>query len=571
MEPPARGGDQLPLIPSGEMIRLIQQQAQIYEVPDLGTLYRWILEHRLTRQDLFSVHGMRWQAIGDRPDLERFFAAADALKGKKEPALPRWDNMDVVPMEETPSTFEHQQFNPRAALPDPSSPGLLLTDRVNQPNIPLQQPVFQERNRSPIEDSSVDMEMDSASEAGIVPVASMGLSFKEQTPAKRPGLVDVLPPLPGDPVPQEEEMPSSFPMDAPGAGEESSVPAMSFGDAGDEDPGSAVAIDSASSAGIDMAEETMESTFLNGGSASDSAAVQLQPVGKARPPVIQMRQRRRRDDLSDEETQEAPSNIDALRVPPPPEPVLGPTPRVTISPEPPPARSDSSGDGEADRATPGWVWAIAGLGAVVITVAAVLAWSQLNPPAPNPGNLKVDPTPAGLSGTTSPEGSAPAEKPVAPAAPSSPEGTAPTGAPPAPTEPAPSASGTTPTAPSAGTTGTTSPKASGTGTKPAGEGTKATTAPTTPPKPPSGKTLVKQGWSAVEKGDATKARALFDQAVQASPGNAEAVYGRGYAAMKVGDSDSARRDFCRALSVGADPELTVEIQAGLKRVGGSCN
>ena len=95
--------------------------------------------------------------------------------------------------------------------------------------------------------------------------------------------------------------------------------------------------------------------------------------------------------------------------------------------------------------------------------------------------------------------------------------------------------------------------------------------PPAPPKPPSGKTLVKQGWTAVEKGDATKARNLFDQAVQASPGNAEAVYGRGYASMKIGDSDGARRDFCRALSVGADPELTVEIQAGLKRVGGSCN
>ncbi|HNC97526.1 MAG TPA: zinc-ribbon domain-containing protein, partial [Myxococcota bacterium] len=397
LEPPARGGDQLPLIPSGEMIRLIQQQAQIYEVPDLGTLYRWILEHRVSRQDLFSVHGMRWQAIGDRPDLERFFAAADALKGKKEPALPRWDNMDVVPMEETPSTFEHQQFNPRAPLPDPSSPGLLLTDRVNQPNIPLQQPVFQERARSPIEDASVDMEMDSASEAGVAPAASMGLSFQEQVAPKRPGLVDVLPPLPNDPVPQEEEMPSSFPMDAPGVGEESSVPAMNFGDSGDEDPGSAVAIDSASSAGLDMSDETLESTFLNSGAASESAAVQLQPVGKARPPVIQMRQRRRRDDLSDEETQEAPSNIDALKVPPPPEPVLGPTPRVTISPEPPPARADSSSDGEGDRATPGWVWAIAGLGAVVITIAAVLAWSQLNPQAPNPSNLKVDPTPTGAA------------------------------------------------------------------------------------------------------------------------------------------------------------------------------
>ncbi len=570
MEPPARGGDQLPLIPSGEMIRLIQQQAQIYEMPDLGTLYRWILEHRVTRQDLFSVHGMRWQAIGDRPDLERFFAAADALKGKKEPALPRWDNMDVVPMEETPSTFEHQQFTPRAALPDPSSPGLLLTDRVNQPNIPLQQPVFQDRNRSPIEESSVDMEMDSASEAGIAPAASMGLSFREQRPVKRPGLVDVLPPLPSEPVPQEEEMPSSFPMDAPGLGEESSVPAMSFGDPGDEDPGSAVAIDSASSAGVDLAEETLESTFLNGGVVSDSAAVQLQPVGKARPPVIQMRQRRRRDDLSDEETQEAPSNIDALRVPPPPEPVLGPTPRVTISPEPPPARSDAGGDGEADRATPGWVWAIAGMGAVVITIAAVLAWSQLNPPAPNPGNLKVDPTPTGTNGSSSPAGSAPAENAVAPAAPTAPEGTPPAGTATPAAPPAPAPTGATTTPPPTGTTGTAAPKPTGTGTKPAGDGAKATTTPSTP-KPPSGKTLVKQGWAAVEKGDATKARALFDQAVQASPGNAEAVYGRGYAAMKVGDNDSARRDYCRALSVGADPELTVEIQAGLKRVGGSCN
>jgi hypothetical protein len=557
------------------MIRLIQQQAQIYEVPDLGTLYRWILEHRVTRQDLFSVHGMRWQAIGDRPDLERFFAAANALKGKKEPTLPRWDNMDVVPMEETPSTFEHQQFTPRSPLPDPSSPGLLLTDRVNQPNIPLQQPVFQERSRSPIEEQSVDMEMDSASEAGVAPAARVGLSFKESAPARRPGLVDVLPPLPNDPVPQEEEMPSSFPMDAPGVGEEASGPSMNFGES-DEDPGSAVAIDSASSAGLDNADETLESTFLNSGMGSDAAAVQLQPVGKGRPPVIQMRQRRRRDDLSDEETQEAPSNIDALKVPPPPEPVLGPTPRVTISPEPPPARADN-GDGDGDRATPGWVWAIAGLGAVVITIAAVLAWSQLNPPAPNPNNLKVDPTPAGSSGATGPSDAAatPGQNPggttgatgtAPPTATTSPEAALPpTGT------PGSSAAATSP--PPAGnpaTTGTqgTKPATGTAGSKPPGD-VKVT--PPAPAKPPSGKTLVKQGWAAVEKGDANKARNLFDQAVQASPGNAEAVYGRGYASMKVGDNDGARRDFCRALSVGADSELAVEIQAGLKRVGGSCN
>ena len=180
---------------------------------------------------------------------------------------------------------------------------------------------------------------------------------------------------------------------------------------------------------------------------------------------------------------------------------------------------------------------------VLITVLAALAWSVLNPkPTVQPvGNVQVEKplvtpppeTPAPVVTTPAPA-EKPAEKPVVKPAEKPVE---------KPVE---------------------KPKPVETAPKPTDP-----LKPTTPP-PSSGKALVKQGWNTVEK-DPAKARDMFNRAVQANPGNAEAVYGRGYAAAKLGDSSAARSDLCTAQRLNHDPEMAAEIQAGLRRVGGACN
>ena len=88
-EPPARPGAVLaPVAGRGEPVRLLRQGLQVYPVPDLATLQRWIIEQRVTRMDQVSLHGMRWQAVGDRPDLTLFFAAADGLGGQRPTLAP---------------------------------------------------------------------------------------------------------------------------------------------------------------------------------------------------------------------------------------------------------------------------------------------------------------------------------------------------------------------------------------------------------------------------------------------------------------------------------------------------
>ncbi|MFZ5475137.1 MAG: MJ0042-type zinc finger domain-containing protein [Myxococcota bacterium] len=81
VEPPRQGGPEIGTnAPPGELIQMLQSNGQIWPVPDMATLHRWILEGRVGRADLASNHGMRWQRIGDRGDLELFFTAADRMR-----------------------------------------------------------------------------------------------------------------------------------------------------------------------------------------------------------------------------------------------------------------------------------------------------------------------------------------------------------------------------------------------------------------------------------------------------------------------------------------------------------
>ena len=71
-DPPTPQADQAD---EGDAAVFLKQNGQIYMVRDWDTLKRWIVERRVDQSDLVSEGGVRWEPIGDRPDLLSLFAA----------------------------------------------------------------------------------------------------------------------------------------------------------------------------------------------------------------------------------------------------------------------------------------------------------------------------------------------------------------------------------------------------------------------------------------------------------------------------------------------------------------
>lgn len=68
LEPPAGGLEAL----------ILEQDGRRWELRDRATLRRWILERRLAPSDRICADGVRWEALGDRPELRALFAEAEA-------------------------------------------------------------------------------------------------------------------------------------------------------------------------------------------------------------------------------------------------------------------------------------------------------------------------------------------------------------------------------------------------------------------------------------------------------------------------------------------------------------
>lgn len=52
---------------------LLKQEGKVYQVEDVATLQRWIVERRVLREDLLSIGGLKWEPVGGRRDLQIFF------------------------------------------------------------------------------------------------------------------------------------------------------------------------------------------------------------------------------------------------------------------------------------------------------------------------------------------------------------------------------------------------------------------------------------------------------------------------------------------------------------------
>jgi hypothetical protein len=73
--------EQEPEVPQQADAFVLRQDGALFDVPDLATLQRWIMEHRVGADDELSEQGGPWQRAGERPDLSVFFAAVERLDG----------------------------------------------------------------------------------------------------------------------------------------------------------------------------------------------------------------------------------------------------------------------------------------------------------------------------------------------------------------------------------------------------------------------------------------------------------------------------------------------------------
>jgi len=52
---------------------LLKQEGKVYQVEDVATLQRWIVERRVLREDMLSIGGLKWEPVGSRRELQVFF------------------------------------------------------------------------------------------------------------------------------------------------------------------------------------------------------------------------------------------------------------------------------------------------------------------------------------------------------------------------------------------------------------------------------------------------------------------------------------------------------------------
>ena len=111
--------------------------------------------------------------------------------------------------------------------------------------------------------------------------------------------------------------------------------------------------------------------------------------------------------------------------------------------------------------------------------------------------------------------------------------------------------------------------------KPAAEPSKSTVSPASSPQRAEGATssfnsLVKDGWKYGDRGDYKTAERRFADAVQMKPNSAEALFGLGYAREQLGKTEQAYSHYCMTLKHEASGENRREAEGRLRAMGRTC-
>lgn len=551
IEPPSRSTPEARSVAAGEPVEMLRVGGDVYSVPDLATLQRWILEGRVSLADKVSLHGMRWTPVADRPDLAIFFTAAHAMSAPRAsptisplpspiPAqpggLPMADDEEIYVQEMAPVEPgpPDEPLEPVADVAEPAG------FRMSPPSIALA--AFERDDERTVADPSAVGPLDELPAEMLVPPRYLRATDDP----------DTLLEMPIRPAFQMEARSLGFQMGPDPDTQEASI------------------------------EETQQ---IDVELPPPEPLVPLPPLPRA--------------DLADDFmlTGILPSASPTL-TPPPIDFGSGRTP-ATVAPRSPPSALDD----EPDYGSPpgrGWgpEWFIGGaLGLAALLAVGSWLFSGEEPAAVEGGAATEAAAPVEL-----PAPAAPTEGPPAEAAPIEPDkleaeiaadqaGT--------PTTPVPDAAAQAgidaqvkadmaraQAVARAEAEKESAAKVASAKAKAEAEAAAKLKAATTPkppaspkaevaPKPAGGggsaKSLADQGWKAMDKGDTEGAHGLFARALQKDPSSAWALYGRGYANEKLGDKVSAKADYCMATAnAGSDTELSRELAGGLRRVGGGC-
>jgi predicted Zn finger-like uncharacterized protein len=87
----------------------------------------------------------------------------------------------------------------------------------------------------------------------------------------------------------------------------------------------------------------------------------------------------------------------------------------------------------------------------------------------------------------------------------------------------------------------------------------------------SAERLVNLGWEAQGRGDNTSAAGHFQQALSKSPRDSEAHFGLGYAQEQLGKKDTAVNHYCQALKYGPSTDTRREAEGRLRVLSASCD
>ena len=509
IEPPSRMTESPRSIGPGEPVEMLRVGGDVYSVPDIATLQRWILEQRVTPADMVSQHGMRWTALQDRPDFALFFTAAHSLGARSssptlEPTPSHVEPRRHLPMADDEEIYVHE-VNPGDADAPTTFIGELPPPEPAPHAHPF--PVTDDPTVAAPRPRPVPLPVDELPPA---------LAARAHAPTDDPDALLLLPEMP---TLREEALGLGFQLGP--------------------DPDTQEATIEQTHRSADPAEVSRDPTeaFMRG--EADLGRPTVPPL--ALPPPVVLHDGRVPVTVAPQ-TAVGTSVLDEELEPDPPSrlPLFlsGAAGAVLVliaagwwftrEPEAP-ALAEGAPPALESRPVevhpPGQVAPVPKPPEPAAAAAAVPP-----PPEPKPVEAKAEPKP-------------PAPKPPEPVAatPAVPKPVAARPAEPKPAEPKPVAA--KPAEP-----------------KPAAEKGGG-----------SARTLADQGWKAMDKGDVESAHGFFSRALQKDPNAGWALYGRGYANEKLGDKVSAKADYCTALSgAGTDTELSRELAGGLRRLGGGC-
>jgi len=556
VEPPPRGtGDARPVAP-GEPVEMLRVGGDVYSVPDLASLQRWILEGRVARTDHVSQHGMRWTAIGDRADFAIFFAAADRLSASGPTLSPAASPIGVPGTAPgarrdagLPMAPEEEIYVREEVEPGESATAFVATP----PQADELPPIADVIPREPTSETIAALE---ASSPALPPVDDPTVQqLVDEVPAVLLG----------------RQAPPPFEADAPTQDLHADARQLGFHLGPDPDTQEST-VEATQLSGPDLADAFMATGNMPVPTPASDAA---RATGGARPAWA---------------SQPGLPQVPARPSPPvaPPVPHFDGRVPVTVAPQSIPPRSVLDDDEPLGRPrSNAMVWGVFGAVALALLVAlAWIGWASAR---------RVEAEKAGLIPSTVEAGDAPGATPAVDAAAENAKAD-PAAAEKAAAEEAAKADAEKAAAEKAAAEKAATDEAAALraeaerkaqadaraqveASRRADERARSdaakTTTPTSPatvkPRGTSAKALADAGWKAIDNGQIEEAHGFFARALQADGDYGWALYGRGYANEKLGDRVSARADYCYALSRSPDDaELVRELTGGLRRLGQSC-